>query len=89
MISVTTPLGLTRAFTCMVTPVFWAEMLLVTVLDPAISGRRRGLHGYLGTDIERCRNAVGGDQAGLGKNGGAAMILGQIEKRQQFLALPD
>ncbi len=33
--SVTTPLGLTRAFTCNVTPVFWAEMLLVTVLDPA------------------------------------------------------
>ena len=36
MTSVTTPLGLTRAFTCRVTPVFWEEMLLVTVLDPAM-----------------------------------------------------
>ena len=35
MISVTTPLGLTRAFTCNVTPVLCEEMRLVTVLDPA------------------------------------------------------
>ena len=48
-----------------------------------------GQHGNLRADVDRSRNAVGGDEAGLGDHARVAGVVRQAQEREQFLGLAD